>query len=496
GATGPPGLPGMISTFDPWYQQAYVYRGSWDYTISPRLLNRFYIGVNNWDEIHRAISNSVHWKDKVCVPNVPNCDEALTRVNHEFGTWGGYSGNGSFNPVRSFNDDLTYTIGKHSFKTGYMYDRSFYNGFGRQAIMGESWFGRMNTSIPLEPNGNIGGGSGFASFLLGEANRGSIETPRYVNMVYRYHAMYFQDDWRLTPRLTLNLGLRYEFTLPPINPRNELSDFDPARPNPAADGLPGALIFAGFGPGRENKRALIPGWYGAIGPRLGFSYGLDGKTVIRGSASRSFAPVKNTGSSTHFQGFIQMQNFPDNTNGLELVFKFEQGMPPWLAPPFIEPSFANESSPYYWQGKEALRASENLGISLDIQRQLTPSTLVEAGYSGMMGTHLVASLLAINQTDVRKLAPELSIYTQSGRNLLYSRNFNDPTLVRLGIRKPYRTFNDTVSRALKPFPQYQNIDTDRGGGDHSGHSTYHAMVVKLTRNLSHGLMVNASYVLS
>jgi hypothetical protein len=496
GPDGPPGIPGVVNTFDYNYQKSYVYRWSWDWTVSPRILNRFYVGVNNWDEIHYPISGSMSWKDKICFKNSPNCDEALHRVNHEFGIWGGYSANGSFNPIRSFNDDLTFTKGKHTFKGGYMYERAFYNGFGRQAVMGETWFNRLNTSIPLEPNANIGGGSAFASFLLGEVKEASVETPRYVNMVYRYHAMYFQDDWRLNRRLTLNLGLRYEFTLPPINNNDELSEFDPTRPNPGAGGLPGALVFAGFGPGRENTRSLIPGWYGAIGPRLGFSFALNSKTVLRGSVSRSFAPVRNSTSSTHFQGFIQMVRYRDGTNGLEPLMRFKDGMLPYPLPPFIDPSFANESTPYYWQGNEAVRAPENLGYSFNLQRQISPNMMLEVGYSAMMGTHLVASLLNINQVDTSRLPPELSIFTQSGRNLLLSRNFNDPTLVALGIKKPYPSFSDTVGRSLKPFPQYLDIDTERGGGDHSGHSTYHSMLVKLTRNFSQGLMINASYVLS
>jgi hypothetical protein len=73
----------------------------------------------------------------------------------------------------------------------------------------------------------------------------------------------------------LNLGVRYEFTLPPLEQKDKWSDFTPTKPNPRADNLPGALRFAGFGPGRENSRTLVDGWFGGIGPRFGLAYQLD-----------------------------------------------------------------------------------------------------------------------------------------------------------------------------------------------------------------------------
>ena len=96
------------------------------------------------------------------------------------------------------------------------------------------------------PNTNYTG-LGFASFLLGQASGGSTMTPRWVDMRWRYHAMYFQDDWRVSPKLTLNLGLRYEFNLPPLIGGDKCSDFSPTTPNPAADGRFGALISAASG---------------------------------------------------------------------------------------------------------------------------------------------------------------------------------------------------------------------------------------------------------
>src|SRR5262249_59833942 len=140
-------------------------------------------------------------------------------------------------------------------------------GFGRQTFSGSVTFNRLNTSVPNDSNLNTGGGNSFASFLLGDVFSAQTENNRFVSQQWRSHSMYFQDDWKVTPKLTLNLGVRYEFTLPPLEADDKWSDFTPDRPNPNADNFPGALRFAGKGQGREGSRTLVPGWYGGGGPR-------------------------------------------------------------------------------------------------------------------------------------------------------------------------------------------------------------------------------------
>ena len=115
--------------------------------------------------------------------------------------------------------------------------------------------------------------------------------------------MYVQDDWKVTPKLTLNLGLRYEVTLPMIDSYDAMSNFNPNKANTAAGGLLGALDFAGTGEGRTGTRTLSDAWWGGIAPRFGFAYSLNSKTVIRGGFGRSFDVVRANNIGTHFEGF-------------------------------------------------------------------------------------------------------------------------------------------------------------------------------------------------
>jgi len=142
-----------------------------------------------------------------------------------------------------------------------------------------------------------------------------------VQQRYAYHGFYAQDDWHVTPRLTLNLGLRYEFTLPPINLQgDEYSNFDPTRPNPAVNNFPGAVVFAGFGKGRENSRTLVPGWYGGFGPRIGMAYTPESKTTFRAAFGRSFSKVTVVSGSGHFAGFVGQYLFNSPDQGVTPAF--------------------------------------------------------------------------------------------------------------------------------------------------------------------------------
>jgi len=516
GAGGPPGLPRPLGG-NPGYNHSDVYRGSWDYTVSPTWLNRFYGGFNNWQQNHGSYATykgaplsmgipttDVGWKEKgICIPNYPDCNANFPVIGFggDFTTWGVAAPNGSDRLVFEVKDDMTKITGPHTFKWGYYFNDSHYNGFGLQNIAGNAGFNRLSTSIPLDTSPATGGGSGFAAFLLGYVYNYSLDTPRYIATLYQTHQMYFQDDWRVTPRLTLNLGLRYEMNLAPKEGKDQLSDLDPNLPNPAADGIPGALIFAGYGPGRQNRRSLINGWYGGVGPRLGFSYALDSKTSLRGAATRSYGPVLGAGSASHQLGFVVRLSTTDTSQGLSPLWLMKNGPPAWVMPPMINPSVGNGADCPYYNGDGATWGNGELTYAFNIQRQLTGNTVIEAGYLSTLASNIRATLLALNQINYRNLPENLSPFIAAGRTLLNSRMGSAATNAA-GLKPPFAAFNTlwgtgaTVAQAFRPFPQYSTVNTDMGGGDRIGHSTYHSLMVKLQRRYSAGLTLQASYTLS
>ena len=163
---------------------------------------------------------------------------------------------------------------KHTWKFGFIVQQDHYDGYGWHTAAGTYNFNRGATAGFLA-NGNLdttgASGNAFASFLLGEVQSSEITTNRYVSDRWRYYSGYAQDDWRINDKLTLNYGVRYEYTPPTWEGYfpDGYSNFNPNLPNPAAGGHLGASEFAGEGPGRTGKKTMYDAWPWGISPRLG-----------------------------------------------------------------------------------------------------------------------------------------------------------------------------------------------------------------------------------
>ena len=503
GAEGPATLPGLYSNYNDTKQDSDVVRFSWDWTIGATKFNHFYAGGNNWRQNHNPLQSYIgNWQSKFCLGNVPNCNDNLVNLfsggDGVYTTWGGPANNGSEHTVYSYNDDFTWIKGAHTLKFGGSWQINHYNGFGRQCEAGCVGFSYTETGVP-QGSSSDQGGNAFASFLLGYADSGSIDTPRFIGQQFNYFAGFAQDDWRVTSKLVVNLGVRWETNLPPTGLDDRWSDFSPTRANPGAGGLPGAVIFAGTGPGREGSRSLVNGYYGAFGPHIGFAYSLNSKTVVRGSYARSFAPLMAVTGSAHNMGFTLTQGFTNASSGLQPTFLLNQGIPPYTVPPFINPSVSNGSGVSWWQGSETVRPPETNNFNFSIQRQLSGSIILEGSYNGVVGSHLQAQLLNYSQLNPAYLTAFGSI--QQSTTVLNSL-VGSTTATAAGITAPFPGFNAvfgsraTVKQALRPFPQYSQIDTFAGQGDHSGHSSYHAALIRLEKRYTNGLTLQTSYVFS
>lgn len=501
-SNGTPGLPqplyaGQVSQF-----KTSSYRVTHDYTITSNLINHFAFGTNTFYKNSYSPSAGMDWKSKICMKNAVDCNDNFPRLTFsEFSGWGATSYNGTEQPMYSIKNDTTWIKGKHTLKAGYAYDDQRANGFGQQDIMGAASFSFLGTGVPGVTTYNSG--SSFASFLLGEANSGNTETIRKVTQFYRYHGIYFQDDWRLSRKLIVNIGLRYDNTRPPISASDSYSDFTPDKPNPAVNGYPGALRFAGDGTGREGVRSLVPNWNAGWGPRLSMAYSVNDKTTIRAGAGRSFSRVAVVGSSGHFAGFIGQYSFSSPNSGVTPAFRVDEGLPAYQLPPQINPAFQNNQTVDYWNGRDAVRAPENVTWTMSVQRQLTQNTVLEVSYNASVGTHLPTQLLNFNQIPKATYDSLVSRYGAVQANVILRAAATSQLAMDAGIKLPYSNFNEaniasarTAGQALRPFPQYTNVQAGAREGDKSGHSTYHAMVIKADRRFSNGLIFQWSYVFS
>jgi hypothetical protein len=504
GDGGAAGLPAPFNTFQTTTFDGDLHRGSWDWIIGPRMVNHLSVGVNTFNKNAFSPNVDQNWQDKVCIPNAVDCNQNFGIISFsEFTTWGGSSYNGTEQPRFAIKDDLTISTGSHTIKGGFTYDRQQANGFGQQDLGGRAGFSFLETGIPGATTLANAGGNSFASFLLGAADTGRTETIRYLQQIYPYYGFYVQDDWRVNAKLVVNYGLRYEFTIPPRAGGDQYSDLSPTKPNPAVNDYPGALIFAGDGPGREGKRTLFPGYYGALAPRLSAAYSLNDKTILRAGVGRSFGRVTVVQGSSHFAGFIGQYVFGSADAGVTPAFNLDQGLPPYPLPPQIDPTFSNNTDVDWFNGQAASRPAQYDNWTISVQREIRKGMTVDFEYNGVYGSKLQAGLLNPNQVPMSVVNDLVARFGPVGARDLLNSNITSAAAVAAGIRPPYANFTNpnvqrsrSVGQALRPYPQYLAVNAQSGGGDKTGRSHYHAGVVKVNQRLTGGVSVQASYTYS
>lgn len=463
-----------------------------DYTFTPTLLNHVTLGYNRTNSYNVAgtIPKGINWDQTLGIQGNPGTsylfpsfgfgDSGVTGIG--FGT-----NNITIDNSLIATDQLSWIHGNHSMMMGvYARKQQFSPGIDSNTA-GTFNFSRNETAA--FPTLTSTTGNAFASFLLGTVDGSSISyNPNLVRYSQTYLAAFFQDNWKFTPHLTFNLGVRWSFGTPRTEAKNRISGFDPNIPNPGAGGHLGALAFAGFGQGRLGRRTFANTYLHDWSPRIGFAWspsflGAD-KTVIRGGYGIYYGALIYADFGGLMQdGFNASPSFI-TPNGYSPVFKLASGIPSFPLPPFINPTLDNNGSPQYIAPTYGQPATVQ-NWSLEVQRQLARDTRLSVGYVGSHGTHLRSQLQYLNDMN--------PTYFSLG-NLLAA-NIYSPAAVAAGIKPPYSGFNGTVAQALRPYPQYFFINSDCCL-ENLGQSDYNALEVQLQRRFHAGLTLMASYTWS
>ena len=345
----------------------------------------------------------------------------------------------------------------------------------------------------------------LASFLLGWADLGQVSV--YASGSYErsaYYAGYAQDDFKVTPKLTLNVGLRYDLYRPTVDKWNHLAWVDMQLPNPALGGFPGTMVFA-----TPDRRTGVDQFNKGFAPRFGLGYSFDNKTVLRAGYGLFWAAGGYVRSSRgqYIQGYNRTNFWSSFDGGLTPAFVFQEGWPAsnWPAPPFIDPTTGFNSGVRILDRDDA-HPPYLQNWTLNIQRQLPGQILLDVAYVGNKGTRLQSRLMPTNHLDPRYL---------SLGDLLY-RDIADPVVQALpvvqrfpmdpstGHHVPFVGFESlmagvtTLGQALRPTPQYlQEFQSqNRRLYEGTGASTYHALQVKLDKRFSRGLSFLVAYTWS
>ena len=392
-----------------------------------------------------------------------------------------------------FSNDLTWVKGRHTLKTGFEFRHHDFpfRGWAAGNVAGNFQFNRLGTA-GFDASGNNLGPTGdpFASFLLGQVQQASQTVPAQPTFRETYTGVWINDEFKVRDNLTLTLGMRFDYQSARTETQDQYSTFSPTTPNPGAGGIPGALIFAGTGPGRSGMRKFEDVPRDAWGPRAGFAYRIDDKQALRGGYGIYYAHVafdQFVGQPT--TGFQANALAPNTTNGIEPAFHLDQGFPQdrLFQPPFIDPSLANGTG-IVAVTPDGLTLPRFQNWSLTYQRQLTDNMMLDVSYIGNRGSRLnhhwerTGVNANMNHPDVLAL----------GTPVLQS-NINSDLARAANIPIPYPGFNGNVAQALRQFPQYQGIIWR---GVPLGKSQYHALELVLERRFSRGFQARFGYTFS
>ena len=474
-----------------------------DWIVKPTLLNHTTVAFDRWFMGGNSLSAGAGWPTLLFGANQggilqndagpPELDFAGNIPYNSLGQYG-WPRFGALVANRwQFSDDLTWVKGRHTLKTGFEYRHHQFpfTGWAVGAVGGQFAFNRLNTGgYDASGNNRSETGDPFASFLLGQTFSSSQTIPVEPTFNEAYTAGWVNDEFKVSDKLTLTMGLRLDYQKARTESNNQYSTFDPSTPNPGAGGIPGALIFAGDGQGRSGRTTFENPNVDSWGPRLGFAYRASDKNVLRGGYGIYYAGVafdQFIGQPT--LGFQANLLAPNLTNGRDPAFYLDNGFPAnrVVKPPFIDPSFANG-------GNVVAVASDGITLprfqnwSVTWQHQLNENMILDVSYIGNRGSRLDHHFQSLG-VDANMNDPSV---LGLGANVLNA-DINSAVAQAAGIKSPYPGFVGNVAQALRKYPQYQQI---QWRGVPTGESQYHALELVVERRFSRGLQFRVGYTYS
>ncbi|MEO5926237.1 MAG: TonB-dependent receptor [Bryobacteraceae bacterium] len=484
-----------------------------DYTLTPTTLLHLgagYIRYINPDRGPPGVMNfdaakEIGFTGSATDPGgFPRITNLATGTNNAFGgmslTMGPQNANLYYNDKATGVASLTIASGNHSYKMGAelridsLTDR---NTRGAQGVLD---FNRAQTGLPATQGIALPAGTGvglnYASFMLGLTNStqvNAIQDPQWRKTAW---GLYVQDTWKVTRKLTVDYGLRWDLQPAGHEIWDRVSTLGFNTPNPSVGGRLGGMTYAGYGQGRCNCD-FTPSYKAALGPRLGVAYQIDSKTVLRGGWGLSYGNVTPwnyitnsvwTGVSFNSLTF----NAPGAGDAATLLRNGLQYNRADLYATTLDPGGlplrGQTTAPAVILDASWARPPRVNQWTIGIQREINRSLVIEAAYVGNRTAWLNGpSMTSPNAISFQRLAAAgIDLSSAADRTLLTTRNDSAAVAAR-GFRLPYDSFagSNTLAQALRPFAQFSSGLSARNAS--LGKSWYDSLQVKATQRFNRGL---------
>jgi hypothetical protein len=494
--------------------------------LSPKMILDLHLGYTRYVYLRTPLSEGIdlsqfgpNWAaltPQLTYTHIPQvCVSQTVGDNRWGGGWcaqGTGSGIGAYDDTFSFAPVLSRIMGKHTLKVGAeirVLRNNYYQSNDPAGLF--QLDAKMTAANPQNPNnGTAGsaaaaGGNGFASFLLGYGNNGSVTEPARTADQNLYYAFYGGDTFQLTRKLTLNLGVRVDLQGDWTERGNRIVAVNPTETSPLlalSPALAATLpnLKGGYDlvdSGRHSSRSPFPSW-NHVSPRFGVSYQLNQNTVIRSGYGIFYLPVDVRWNDAPHNLFINSFTTPWLTTQADGVTPQATLFNPF--PGGVTPPFGRNQGLIDVQGNGNEAAATNTPApyaqqwNLDIQRQFPGNLLVDVAYAGSKGTRLPMHDQTIDQLQAQYL-PKTAADVTALTTLVNNPFAGNCTGCTGPVQSGGVGTNSQVKAAqlLLPFPQFDNFALAEPD---NRDSSYHSMQLKVVKRLSAGAQVLASYTVS
>ncbi len=394
--------------------------------------------------------------------------------------------------------NLTWVKNNHTFKFGGEAGIEGYPNSNFIMTNGVFNFSAAETGLPYLNATNPPGTSNtiglpYASFLLGAVNNYNVAVPAVAKLGKHQLGFYAQDSWKVTRKLTLDLGLRYDYSTSGKEQYGRYGFFDPSVANTQDGGRLGGVTY-GATCGCDNN--FFNSYKLGFGPRLGFAYQLTPKTVLRGGAGLLIGTTADNGIQTRS---VTSSNPQSPNLFAQPIMTLGTGVPltaAQIAWPNFDPSHypvvspltpgAPGAAPSAWIDKNAGYPSKSYQWSFGVQREVVRNLVVDVAYVGNRGVWL-PSAGAVNynaNTPQSLLAAGIDITNPADQAILRA-PITSAAAGRFQNKLPYTGFTGTVAQSLRPFPQFNTAPAPLWAP--LGDNWYESLQLKVIKRFSHGL---------
>jgi hypothetical protein len=481
--------------------------------ISPTLINNFSIAATRlWIPIYSTTAEG-KYPQAAGLKGLPPrgiAPDAFPGINftgnNAPNNWGG----APFDEAQNnyvLQDSIQWVRGKHSASFGFQM-QFMQNNDARPSLGSSAAFSFSNVpTAGFAANGNLLNTSGhaYASYMLGAVTSATITDNNLVWAGHRFrdYSWFVQDDWKITTKLTLNLGLRHDIFRPYREQYDRFSFLDPNLPNPEVGGFRGALQYGGSGPNTCNCSRTMRTHYKNFQPRLGVAYSLNSKTVIRAGFLMAYthgsAGVGGNGATGPGRtGYNQPAAYAAAVTGAA-AFNWENGVPSAPTPPLLTPGFgtgftttnpAGAVNVTYVDPTLSGKPPYYLDWSFGLQRELPADLTVGATYSASVGHFLPRN--GDNGIWTNSMHPSYLVLGTLLAAQATPQNIAAAQRIVPSVALPFPNFQGTIGQMLSPFPQYNAVTYYVG----LGNSTYHSIQTTLNRRFSRGFTLQFAYTYS